>query len=471
MQFTTRGRRTRCFTFVFVSVLTFTLLTGMSGFISGGPAVYAASGDWPTYLFDNTRSGYNSTDTIINPSSASHLKLHWTATTKGVISAQPVEANNMIYWGSWNKGTEHATDLNNNSIWETTLGTTTDYQCDPSHVGVSSTATVATINGQSMLFVGGGDAKFYALNAATGTILWSTPLGSSPSHFLWSSPALFNGNIYEGVASFGDCPLVQGQMVQLDAATGAITNVYNTVPKGCTGGGVSGSPTIDADADTLYFATGNGGSCGSHEEDAPAIVELNASDLSFVGAWEVPASQQEDDSDFLSTPTLFSSSSGAPMVGVANKNGIFYAFQRDALSNGPVWQAQIAVGGDCPECAEGSISPASWNGTTLYVAGGKTTIRGKHCPGSLRALDPDNGSFRWQRCLTSGPVLGPVTAVPGVLVVGEGTYVVVLADASGTTLYRFEDTNTDSFFYGGASIANGVIYIGNKDGNLYAIGT
>lgn len=423
------------------------------------------------YQYDIGRSGFNDADTLLNPSSASNLKLHWTATTKGVISAQPVEANNIIYWGSWNDGLEHATDLNNNSIWETPLGTTTDSRCYPTHAGVASTATVATINGQSMLFVGGGNATFYALNAASGAILWSTPLGSSPSHFLWSSPAFYNGSIYEGVASFGDCPLVQGQMVQLDPATGAIINVFNTVPTGCVGGGVTGSLAIDASAGTLYFATGNGGSCGSYESNTTAIVELNASDLSFVGTWQVPASQRGDDSDFLNTPTLFTSSGGTPMVGVANKNGVFYAFQRDALSNGPVWQTQIAVGGDCPLCNDGSISPAGWDGNTLYVAGGRTTIGGKKCKGSVNALNPDNGSFLWQRCFNDGGVLGPVAVVPGVLVVGHGSRITVLATASGQTLYHFEDTTSGSVFYGGASIANGAIYIGNKDGHLFAIGT
>ncbi|MEO8970981.1 MAG: PQQ-binding-like beta-propeller repeat protein [Ktedonobacteraceae bacterium] len=181
-----------------------TLLLVLPGLRS--PAVYAAGGDWPTYQYSSTRSGFNSIDTILNPSSASHLKLHWTDTTSGAISAQPVVANSIIYWGSWNVGLEHATDLNDNNVWTSKLGTTTDNNCYPTQVGVTSTATVATIGGESTLFVGGGNAKFYALNAATGTMLWSTRLGSSPAHFLWSSPALFNGNVYEGVSSFGDCP-------------------------------------------------------------------------------------------------------------------------------------------------------------------------------------------------------------------------------------------------------------------------
>ena len=74
--------------------------------------------------------------------------------------------------------------------------------------------------------------------------------------FVWSSPAVFGNSVYIGVASFGDCPLVQGQLLQLDRITGALQHTFNVVPNGCTGGGVWGSPTIDAAAGTIYFDHG-----------------------------------------------------------------------------------------------------------------------------------------------------------------------------------------------------------------------
>src|SRR5437588_13029101 len=76
---------------------------------------YAASGDWPTYLSYNERSGYNSIETIINPGSAPQLKMHWSYKAGSFISAQPVEANGLIYWGSWD-GYEHATQLNGTQV-------------------------------------------------------------------------------------------------------------------------------------------------------------------------------------------------------------------------------------------------------------------------------------------------------------------------------------------------------------------
>ena len=68
----------------------------------------------------------------------------------------------------------------------------------------------------------GGDDNFYAVNALTGAVMWKTNLGTPPADYLWGSPILFNGSIYQPVASFGDCPLVKGRLVQMDAATGAI---------------------------------------------------------------------------------------------------------------------------------------------------------------------------------------------------------------------------------------------------------
>lgn len=427
-------------------------------------ATHAASGDWTTYMADNGRSGFNPNETIINPSTAPNLKLKWIHTAGGAVSTQPVEANGLVYWGSWD-GYEHATKLDNTRLWATNIGTTTDSACSPPHVGVASTATIGTVTisgtATSVDFVGGGNGKFYAINAHTGAIIWQQTLGSSPSHFIWSSPALFNNSIYIGMSSFGDCPLVQGQLIQLDATTGSIQHTFNVVPSGCVGGSVWSSPTIDEAAGTVYISTGNQGSCSSSESNTIALVELSASDLTFMHHWQVPASQQISDGDFGATPTLFKTTSGTPMVGLENKNGIFYAFTRASIASGPVWSIKIAT-------SRGSQSSAAWNGNTLYVGGHGVTLNGTSCPGSVAALNPNTGAIIWQHCMKSGSVTGAVIAVPGLVVLGQGTYMMVLDATSGNTLFRYNDTNSGSRFWGWASVSNGVLYIGNKDGRLYA---
>lgn len=453
------------------------VLTALFALVGSFPrSAQAASGDWTTYLNNNARTGFNAAETIINPTTAPNLKLHWTHVAPGgSIFTQPAVANGIAYWGSLD-GWEHATNITTNAkVWATKLGTTTG-SCGGTN-GVASSSTIASVSIGGTLtsvdFVAGGDASFYALNAMTGAIIWRTNLGSSPSHFLWSSPSFFNGSIYIGVASLGDCPLVQGQMVQMDASTGKILHVFNVVPNGCTGGGVWGSATIDESAGYLYFVTGNAGSCSTSETMAVAIIRLKAANLSFVSSWQVPASEQLFDTDFGSTPTLFTATINGTltsMVGVPNKNGVYYAFNRNLIHVGPVWRARIAAGGACPTCGDGSISPSAWDGATLYVAGGRTTIGGVNCAGSLRALNPATGSFIWEHCMLAGPVLGAVTAVPGVVVVGEGTFVIVVDTVTNQTLFRFRDTNKGSAFFGSASISNGMLYIGNMDDNLYALG-
>ena len=156
------------------------------------------------------------------------------------------------------------------------------------------------------------------------------------------------------------------------------------------------------------------------------------------------------------------------MLGVASKNGIYYAFDEASLSTGPVWTVTVAQSGDAPQFGDGSISPGAWDGTNLYVGGGKTTINGQSCSGGLRALTLATGAIIWERCAVDGPVMGAVTAVPGVVAVGEETALWLVATSDGHDLFKTWDTSTNSQYYEGPTIANGILYIGNKDGELYA---
>ncbi len=441
----------------------------LSGVRATSNEQFTAAGDWSTYGYDNARDNFNAAETIITPATAPQFKQKWVHAGNNGISDQIAAVNGVAYWGSWD-GQMHATDVATNArLWTVFVGQTTDSTCSPPRVGVASSPTVVSVNGQLEVFVGGGNANFYALNASNGSILWHRSLGPSPSTFIWDSPAYFNGSVYIGTSSFGDCPLVQSKFFQLDASTGAIQHTFNIVPGGCLGGGVWGSPTIDASAGTRFFATGNSGTCGSQEPYGFALVELNTSDLSVVSSYQLPPVERPGDSDFGSTPTLFTTSTGTPMVGVANKNGKYYAFNRNTISAGPVWKDQVATGGGCPQCGSGSISPSAWDGHNLYIGGGKTSISGSSCMGGVRKVNPDNGSYLWQHCMGNGPVLGSVTATAsGVVAASQGNTVIVMNASTGATVARMHDLLTGSKLYGGPSISNGVLFVGNIDGNIYA---
>jgi outer membrane protein assembly factor BamB len=434
---------------------------------------FTPAGNWSGYGYEAAHDNFNPAETIITSSSALNLKQKWDHKAGNGVSDQPVAVNGVLYWGSWD-GDVHATNISNNArIWTRFIGQTTDSSCNPPRVGVASSPIVTTVGGQLEVLVGGGDANFYALNAANGQILWHTSLGSSPSTFIWDSPAFFNGSIYIGTSSFGDCPLIQSKFYRLDATNGQIQNTFSIVPDGCVGGGLWGSPTIDESAGTIYLATANSGKCSQDEPYTFALVELKAADLSVVDTYQVPASERPGDSDFGSTPTLFTTGSGTAMVGVANKNGKYYAFDRSNIGDGPVWTAQVAQKGDCPQCGSGSISPSAWDGHTLFVGGGNTKIGKNTCKGSVRALDPDDGHAIWQHCMGGGPVLGSVTAAGAiqnteVVVACQGNTVIVMDASHGKTLAHLTDHKHGSLLYSAATISNGVLFVGNLDGNIYA---
>jgi outer membrane protein assembly factor BamB len=437
--------------------------------------ITTASSGWTTYLQGNDRTGFTS-DSGFNPTSVQNLHLAWqtsdTAPNHGVFP-QPVVSNGLVYWGS-NDGFERATTTSGNLVWQTNLGRTVTPSCsDPSAFGISSTPTITTdvpVGGAtSVLYVAGGNSKLYALNAATGAVLWSYDVGGNPNTFLWDSPLVYGNSVYIGVSSFGDCPLVQGQFLQLNRVTGALQNTFNLVPNGCTGGGVWSSPTLDAAAGTIYFTTGTPSPDCPSTPGGPSMYELRASDLSLVGSWTIPAAQQTFDADFGATPTLFNGVIGGqsvPLVGAINKNGIFYAFKRDAVTSGPVWQTRIANGGADPNSGNGPIAPAAFDGTTLYVGGDRTN----GCTGTVNALNPSTGAFIWQHCFTDGGfVEGAVTVTSGgVVAVGEGSNIALVSAATGASLFTYAAVGP---FIGAASIVGNTLYQGDMSGNLYALTT
>jgi hypothetical protein len=421
-----------------------------------------------TYRGDLGRSGYYPSETGVTASNVATLKLQWKTATGGTGAySQPIVANNMVYWGDWN-GVEHATDLTGKDVWTVNTGQNIDSDCSPPVAGISGTATIGNLGGTSVVYVPGGDDNFYALNALTGAVMWKTSLGTPPADYLWGSPILFNGSIYQPVASFGDCPLVNGRLVQMDATTGAIQHTAYMAPAGCVGGGIWSSPTVDASDDSIYVTTGTPSGCSTPGEFAPAIVKLRASDLTVLSSWTVPESAQVfGDADFGGTPTLFTATINGvarSLVGALNKNGIFYAWDRGNLAAGPVWQSTVADPSGSPR----SIASASWDGTRLYVAAGGTTLNGTSCYGNISALGPATGAFLWRTCVT-GFMSAGITLVPGVLIepYGAGGNLLFLDPATGATLRLYTMTSRSD---GEVTVSNGIVYAALEEGNLIALG-
>ncbi len=426
--------------------------------ISQNSARAAAADDWTSYL-NSSQTGYNAAETTLNSSNVGTLALKWSHTS-GSVSAQPIVSNGIVYWGSWD-GLEHAYTTSGTKLWETQLGQTSDASCDPPNIGIASTASVGTAGSTAAIFVGGGgnvnaDGRdnLVALNANTGAVIWKIDIGTSPApaSYQFGSPVYSNGSVYIGISSLCDGPLVQGQLLKVNANTGQIQATFNVVPNGCNGAGIWSTPVITADG-KVYVSTGNPGNC--NEPYATAVVELNASDLSLVGYSQINTGS--GDWDFASVTPF--SANGTNYIGAINKNGTFYAFRQNNLSAGTAWQASIATANGCPQCG-GNIAPAAFDGTRLYVAGGSAN----GCAGTVNALNPATGAFEWRHCL-SAPVLGAVTAFPGVVVVGAGTQIYAVNSSSGASLYTYSGSGT---FWGPPTVAEGMLFEGNQNGQLLA---
>lgn len=326
-----------------------------------------------------------------------------------------------------NTGEFYALDLNTGAVlWHKNLGWRPQLTCNAR--GIASTAAVALDDqGRSTVYVGGGDGYLYALDAATGAQRWRTIVGALPSttksdYYNWASPIVLGGQVYDGVSSMCDRPFVPGGLEAFDQATGTLQHSYVAVSAPALGGGVWTSPAAD-DGGHIFVTTGSGS--GSPPGDMYSVVRLSTATLDRQDAWTLPTAERVGDSDWGSSPTVFTAAiAGTPteMVAACNKNGILYAFDAMHLSAGPVWQTRIGEGN-----SDGSLAclPAPiWDGSHLLMAGPRTTINGVTYNGSMRALNPATGGVLWERGL-GGLILG-TPSVNGSGVIAAATY-----DSSG----------------------------------------
>ena len=420
--------------------------------------------DWSMYLHDPQRTAATD-DRVLSTTNTGQLSKLWTFKTGGTIAASAAVVDGTVYVGSWD-GYEYALDQMTGMLkWKTFLGITNPRPgCDPPALGVTSSAAIQ----DGVLYVGGGDAYWYALNANTGAVLWKVFTGdnsASGGHYNWSSPLLYNGYAYIGVASEGDCPLVQGQLLQVSLSTHQITNHFNMVPDGQIGGGVWTSPSIDPTTNSIFMSTGT--RSAPKQQFAQAVVVLDASTLALKSYWPLPEAEAIGDSDFDTTPILFDDAQGTPLVAAINKNGYLYVFNRNNVHQGPIWKKQIAIAGVCPICELSSVSSSTFAQHTLYVAAGDSKIDGQTFRGSVEALDPTNGAFLWNHASIDGPVIGALAYANGLIVDGGGTDVEVLDATTGARLYSY---NTNNQIYAAPIVSHGQIFVGTTDGTMYAFG-
>jgi outer membrane protein assembly factor BamB len=393
----------------------------------------APGGNWPAYLFSSGHSSYNAGATAITPANVGQLAPAWkwfpppspnSATTS--LLASPTVVNGVIYQGVKDGYIFAIDQATQKTLWSTFLAINTPLGNPPScgvgdYQGIISTATVTTDPGTGKLtvYVYAPDGFLYALDAATGGVVWKgqvyTPSTTVNDYYSWGSPLVIGGKVYIGVSSDCDNPLVPGGLASFSQSTGGTVRQplarWVSVPAGQVGGSVWSSPAAAADG-SIIATTGNASKASGQPLYNESIVRLDPNTLAVLDSWQVPLSERSFDGDFGASPTMFTATLNGvstPMVGACNKNGWYYAFKQNALSAGYVWRTQITI--PYPGGAQECDSAAVWDGTRLIETGGAPTaqpIGGSNYVGSIQSLNPATGVPIWQSGL-NGTIVGSPT--------------------------------------------------------------
>ena len=434
---------------------------------SEGPS--GATGDWPGWQKDLRGTRYNAAETAITPATVAGLKLKWSFVFPDVEDrahgSQPAVVGNTLYVG-WGDGRIYALDARTGETrWVSDAAAVAD-----GHEWGAAVYTGPAVADGKVVF-GDGRGSLYALDASTGRQLWSVRLGEHETATISSSPLVFDGNIYVGVANGEEaaatnpgyaCCTARGQFASVSLATGNVRWRRYTLPPAeragswpsgeakyePAGAGVWSSPAIDPVSRTVFYGTANNFTGAGDENDS--VIALNADtgalrwkqQMTHPDRWTVGcirpferklpvehcigmADDTNLDWDFGSSPNVFTVS-GRTLVGIGQKSGFYHAF--DAATGQIVWQRQLGVaqhnGGSM-----GILWGTASDGHRLYAA----TWHGK--PGTLFGLNPATGDILWRTpnpadgCTTGGAAthsdachlghMSAVTATPGLVYEGS----------------------------------------------------
>ncbi len=391
--------------------------------------------DWSAFLGGANHSSYNPAATSISSSSMASVQPIWqfdpqpglpNSTPDGTTTddASPIAYKGVVYFGLEDGYFEAVSETTGQPVWSNPvyLGIEKGTTCGSAGFGIISTATVAKdpVSGQTAVFVNAPDGYLYALNAATGDVLWKSVVGipstTIDDYYAWGSPTVANGKVYIGISSNCDIPLVQAGVLSFNEHTGAQIAYWDSLPATVVGGSVWSSVGVLPNGEVVA-TTGN----AQGNDNIPyseSIVVLNGSTLKLIGSWEAPQNQASGDSDFGGSPTIFTAypnGVATTMVGACNKDGVYYALRADDMGAGPLWTHRMGVPTTGPESDECDAA-AIWNGKYLIAGGGsQVTIDGTTYQGSVQALDPTTGKPVWQTGLTGWIVGSPSEDGAGVI--------------------------------------------------------
>jgi len=515
--------------------------------VLGVIALAACSKHWPMYRHNVLRSGgqINKSD-LSDPAKVPALALRWTFTAPagdaaaGVdrgFRASPIAYEGRVYIGSGN-GRMYALDAATGAVlWKfpapPAAPLRSQFVCNPSSQGIASSAAFAKIAGTDAIIFGApdptagtglGEGRLFAINAATGTVIWRSPVvaqltgttGGSMTQLHqqigYSSPVVYNDRIFIGVADHCDNPIQKGRIVSLRLSDGSIDAAFTYCSTGaCTdstrGGGVWSGVAVWEDG--VYATTGNTNIGGP--EPSPnhglSLLKLNRTSGSVMWKFQPVPYVLDWDPDWSSGPNVMSTSCGLLAVSTM-KDGWTHAI--DARSGTRRWTFPTAtipfssgdgtVHGDTDYRRAG----AAWGDVFITSTGGLTVS--SHLSAGFSRLQALNvcaaptDRIRWIVDIptaTGAWTLGPPTVTRGMVYVGTSAgHLIAIADPSIAPGVGWRCSNVDvltancvasgyalvpqpavlkdialtgSMLYTEPAIADGRLFVATGAGNVYML--
>ena len=441
----------------------------------------ATATDWPMYGFNLQRTGENPFESIITPSTVGGLHQLWSFDLGAVTIMQPVLATDVIVNGSPKDlvyiGAEHG-DLyaidaaSGTMVWHRNLGSqqTSCGNIPDGIFGVSGSPFLDRANNR--MFVVGGDGNMYALDLSTGDTLsgWPVAVTSDPGHeHTYGAVNVNNGIAYAEIASYCDFTPYHGKVVAINIVNQGVRTFF-PAGRSVNGGGVWGPGGVSIDPATghVFAATGNALTNPENFGYCEDVVELSSA-LRVLGS-NYPGLTGSD-VDFGATPILYQPPGCAPMVAAKNKSGVLVTYERGNVSAGPAQRLQVANISDW----QFNGIPA-WSDTThlLYIGNSSDSNSDQFKHGMVAfAVDVNcQLSLAWQaRVGPNFASVSPPTVAGGVVYYGDGPGRRLLAfDAlTGTQLWS-SGSMIQGAIYGAPIVINGQVFVGAWDHKLYAFG-
>jgi polyvinyl alcohol dehydrogenase (cytochrome) len=444
------------------------------------------------------------------------LKLKWAFGIPGVSASgsQITVVGSRAFVGSRN-GVVYALDTKTGClVWA--------FEAD---AGVRSTPVVGrAADGNSTLYFGDAHAFVYALDANTGQRRWKVKVEEHLDAMITGAVAFHNGRVYVPVSSLEEgtaaipnyeCCTFRGSVVALDAASGKQIWKTYTIPEapqrttktaggtqlwGPSGGAVWSQPSVDAEQNRIYVATGDAYSNpASRQTDAIMAIAMDtgrvlwvqqtlAGDAWNVGCLDTGAGRVNcpegagPDHDFSSSPSVGVLPDGKRIIIAGQKSGELYGLHPDTGEQ--VWKTRVGQGGILGGIEWGF----SVDTTTAYVSLSNALEKKPGEAGGMVAVNIADGKPRWtipatadtcearRGCNTGQPAA--VSSIPGVVFSGSlDGHLRAYDSASGRMLWDVNTVNEydtvnripargGSMNGPGATIVSGMLFVNSGYGSL-----